>query len=296
LGVGYRYGFNGKERDPEGMGGGGSTYDYGFRIYNPQLGKFLSVDPLTASYPWYTPYQFAGNTPIQASDLDGLEPDYKVKMDFDKNGIPIFKIENDGAIGDKLQHNNVSKFSALEISEKEKEVQFKNESDARQNAEIRIKKPNTAEIVKNGIYKPLEFDTPEHAIQSTLKIPMRIMYNTADNFWIMGTRYYSAFTGQGGVRDMTGTLVDHKDVTNAGLDIYTGLLTSFKPPMLRGYNASEFSRVFKGTSYVKRVNFSNSIKKFNAERKLFNEKAVQSSKQFSFGVELLKGENKAQEK
>ena len=31
------------------------------------------MDPLTASYPWYTPYQFAGNTPIWAIDLDGLE-------------------------------------------------------------------------------------------------------------------------------------------------------------------------------------------------------------------------------
>ncbi|MDP2174269.1 MAG: RHS repeat-associated core domain-containing protein [Bacteroidota bacterium] len=72
---GYRYGFNGKEIDKgsEGMGGGGSTYDYGFRIYNPSLGRFLSVDPLTASYPWYTPYQFAGNMPINCIDLDGLE-------------------------------------------------------------------------------------------------------------------------------------------------------------------------------------------------------------------------------
>jgi len=33
----------------------------------------LSVDPLTQSYPWYTPYQFAGNKPIWAIDLDGLE-------------------------------------------------------------------------------------------------------------------------------------------------------------------------------------------------------------------------------
>jgi RHS repeat-associated protein len=42
----YHFWFNGKELDEEGMGGGGSTYDYGFRIYNAQLGKFLSVDPL----------------------------------------------------------------------------------------------------------------------------------------------------------------------------------------------------------------------------------------------------------
>jgi RHS repeat-associated protein len=69
----YRYGFNGKELDPEGMGGGGATYDYGFRIYNPQIAKFLSVDPLYKSYPWYTPYQFAGNKPIYAVDVDGME-------------------------------------------------------------------------------------------------------------------------------------------------------------------------------------------------------------------------------
>ena len=51
----------------------GVPYDYGFRIYNPGIAKFLSVDPLTKSYPWYTPYQFAGNKPINSIDIDGLE-------------------------------------------------------------------------------------------------------------------------------------------------------------------------------------------------------------------------------
>lgn len=36
--------------------------------------EFLSVDPLYTEYPWYAPCQFAGNIPIQAIDLDGLEP------------------------------------------------------------------------------------------------------------------------------------------------------------------------------------------------------------------------------
>lgn len=71
-GSGYRYGFNGKEQDPE-IKGTGAQYDYGFRIYDPRVGRFLSVDPLTKTYPWYTPYQFAGNMPIWAIDLDGLE-------------------------------------------------------------------------------------------------------------------------------------------------------------------------------------------------------------------------------
>jgi RHS repeat-associated protein len=71
----YRYGFNGKEldRDEEGMGGGGSTYDYGFRIYNPALAKFLSVDPVVVDYPHLAPYQFAENTPIVGIDLEGKE-------------------------------------------------------------------------------------------------------------------------------------------------------------------------------------------------------------------------------
>jgi RHS repeat-associated protein len=69
----YRYGFNGKELDKNGEFGSLNHYDYGFRIYNPGIGRFLSVDPLTRSYPWYTPYQFAGNSPIANVDLDGLE-------------------------------------------------------------------------------------------------------------------------------------------------------------------------------------------------------------------------------
>ncbi len=68
----YRYGFNGKEDDRD-FSKSQLIQDYGFRLYNPALGKFLSVDPLTKSYPWYTPYQFAGNMPVWAIDLDGLE-------------------------------------------------------------------------------------------------------------------------------------------------------------------------------------------------------------------------------
>jgi hypothetical protein len=43
------------------------------RIYDPRVGRFLSVDPITKNYPWYTPYQFAGNKPTWATDIDGLE-------------------------------------------------------------------------------------------------------------------------------------------------------------------------------------------------------------------------------
>jgi RHS repeat-associated protein len=67
----YRYGFNGKEKDNSFSSS--TSYDYGFRIYDPVIARFKSRDPLSDSYPMLTPYQFASNTPISAIDLDGLE-------------------------------------------------------------------------------------------------------------------------------------------------------------------------------------------------------------------------------
>lgn len=68
--TGYRYGFNGKEKDNK---DGVVQYDYGFRIYDPRLVRFKSVDPLAKSYPWNSPYSYAEGDLIRSIDLDGLE-------------------------------------------------------------------------------------------------------------------------------------------------------------------------------------------------------------------------------
>jgi RHS repeat-associated protein len=72
LSGGYRYGFNGKENDNE-VKGERNQIDYGWRVHDPRIGRFLSTDPISKDYPELTPYQYASNTPIQAIDLDGLE-------------------------------------------------------------------------------------------------------------------------------------------------------------------------------------------------------------------------------
>lgn len=68
----YRYAFNGKLLDND-IYGSKNSYDYGARFYDPRLGRFMSIDPLTKKFPMLTPYQFSSNTPIQAVDLDGKE-------------------------------------------------------------------------------------------------------------------------------------------------------------------------------------------------------------------------------
>jgi RHS repeat-associated protein len=69
----YRYGFNGKELDKNGEFGVMNHYDYGFRVYNPGIGRFLGVDPIAKEYPWVSPYNYAENKVPNAIDLWGLQ-------------------------------------------------------------------------------------------------------------------------------------------------------------------------------------------------------------------------------
>jgi RHS repeat-associated protein len=69
----YRFGFQGQEKDPEWTAQQGSHLAFKYRIHDARIGRFLSVDPLTAKFPMLTPYQFASNTPIWAIELEGLE-------------------------------------------------------------------------------------------------------------------------------------------------------------------------------------------------------------------------------
>ena len=69
---GYRYGFQGQEGDDE-MAGDGNSVFFKYRIHDPRIGRFLSVDPLTASYPHNSPYAFSENRLLDGVELEGLE-------------------------------------------------------------------------------------------------------------------------------------------------------------------------------------------------------------------------------
>jgi RHS repeat-associated protein len=106
-GSNYRYGFNGKENDSEVASTGQGTQDYGMRIYNPSLGRFLSIDPLFRTYPHYSPYQFAGNSPIAFIDLDGLERVLAITFNSDVNyRAQKLEVANEGEISKKVLTTN----------------------------------------------------------------------------------------------------------------------------------------------------------------------------------------------
>jgi RHS repeat-associated protein len=73
---GYRFGFNGMERDNETFT---DAYDFGARILDTRLGRWLSVDPKSYKFPFESQYIFCSNTVIKFKDFHG---EYKVDPNF----------------------------------------------------------------------------------------------------------------------------------------------------------------------------------------------------------------------
>ncbi len=67
----YRYGYQGSEKDDE-IKGNGNSYTTEFRMLDPRLGRWLSIDPLASSFPGQSPYCTFDNNPIMFNDPSGL--------------------------------------------------------------------------------------------------------------------------------------------------------------------------------------------------------------------------------
>jgi RHS repeat-associated protein len=66
----YGYGFNGMQKDDE-VSGSGNNLDFGARIYDSRLGRWMSVDPLSSIFVYESNYSYTSNNPILYVDIDG---------------------------------------------------------------------------------------------------------------------------------------------------------------------------------------------------------------------------------
>ena len=69
----YRFGFNGMEKDDNfnAKGDDFAHYDFGARMYDARLGRWLSRDPLERKYASLSPYNFVANSPLMFVDPNG---------------------------------------------------------------------------------------------------------------------------------------------------------------------------------------------------------------------------------
>ncbi|MDX9933092.1 MAG: RHS repeat-associated core domain-containing protein [Bacteroidales bacterium] len=99
----YRYSYNGKEQDNE-IKGTGNSIDFGARMYDSRLGRWLSLDPLQAKYPSLSPYQFCANNPILFIDPNGKE----IYITDPESGETFLYVPNSGIVYENVYVNNVN--------------------------------------------------------------------------------------------------------------------------------------------------------------------------------------------
>lgn len=65
--------YNGKELQSEEFADGGSfeMYDYGARLYDPQIGRWHALDPMAEEFLNISPYSYGANNPVIYKDKDG---------------------------------------------------------------------------------------------------------------------------------------------------------------------------------------------------------------------------------
>jgi len=176
----YRYGFNGKEKDFETAN---DNYDFGARIYDGRLGRWLSTEPYYKDYIPISPFVFGLNNAINFYDKDG-----NIVVGSDNQAV-TYKRNDDGTITwSSNATDDIIKVGNSMLATKSGEIAFNKWQSAETKVHIQIDyetmpKGRTAETIpyestlnSDGQYKEIKVVFYDKKIKAEMATPNNRWY------------------------------------------------------------------------------------------------------------------------